>query len=440
VCKIPLSARKQSAQGGTNMNAFGKFTLGLTVTTAITLAGTFAADAKDITVWCWDPNFNVAIMKEAAARYGKTHPDITVNIVDLNKGDVEQKLQTALASNATDALPDIVLIEDYGAQKYLQSFPGSFEALSDHGVDYSGMAPYKVQLMTLDGKVYGMPFDSGVTGLFYRKDYIEAAGYKPEDMQALTWDKYIEIGKAVEEKTGHKMLGMDPADGGLIRIIMQSTGKWYFDMDGNPNIAGNEGLKAALTVEQKLLQSGIYKPASGWSDWVSKFTSGDVASVITGVWITGTVKAQKDQAGKWGVAPIPMADAQGATNASNLGGSSWYVLASSPEKNEAADFLNEIYGKDIDFYQQILVNQGAVGSLLAARNGDAYSSADDFFGGDKIWQSFSDWLGQVPAVNYGTFTNEADAAVSAQLPGLASGGSVDDAIKAIDEQVKTQIQ
>jgi lactose/L-arabinose transport system substrate-binding protein len=422
------------------MNAFSKFTLGLTVTTAITFAGTFAADAKEITVWCWDPNFNVAIMKEAATRYGKTHPDVTVNIVDLNKGDVEQKLQTALASNATDALPDIVLIEDYGAQKYLQSFPGSFEALSDHGVDYSGMAPYKVQLMTLDGKVYGMPFDSGVTGLFYRKDYIEAAGYKPEDMQSLTWDKYIEIGKAVEEKTGHKMLGMDPADGGLVRIIMQSTGKWYFDMDGNPNIAGNEGLKAALTVEQKLLQSGIHKPASGWSDWVSKFTSGDVASVITGVWITGTVKAQKDQAGKWGVAPIPMADVQGAANASNLGGSSWYVLASSPEKNEAADFLNEVYGKDIDFYQQILVNQGAVGSLLAARDGAAYSSVDDFFGGDKIWQSFSNWLGKVPAVNYGTFTNEADAAVSAQLPALASGGSVDDAIKAIDEQVKTQIQ
>jgi lactose/L-arabinose transport system substrate-binding protein len=422
------------------MNAFTKLTLGLTVTTAITFAGTFAADAKEITVWCWDPNFNVAIMKEAAARYGKTHPDITVNIVDLNKSDVEQKLQTALASNATDALPDIVLIEDYGAQKYLQSFPGSFEALSDHGVDYSGMAPYKVQLMTLDGKVYGMPFDSGVTGLFYRRDYIQAAGYKPEDMQSLTWDKYIEIGKAVEEKTGHKMLGIDPADGGLIRIIMQSTGKWYFDMDGNPNIAGNEGLKAALTAEQKLLQSGIYKPASGWSDWVSKFTSGDVASVITGVWITGTVKAQKDQAGKWGVAPIPMADVPGATNASNLGGSSWYVLASSPEKNEAADFLNEIYGKDVDFYQQILVNQGAVGSLLAARDGAAYSSIDDFFGGDKIWQSFSNWLGQVPAVNYGTFTNEADAAVSAQLPALASGGSVDDAIKAIDEQVKTQIQ
>ena len=98
--------------------------------TSVALAGASllavsAAEAKEITVWCWDPNFNVAIMKEAGARYTKSHPDITFNIVDFAKADVEQKLQTGLSSGTTDALPDIVLIEDYGAQKYLQSFPGA---------------------------------------------------------------------------------------------------------------------------------------------------------------------------------------------------------------------------------------------------------------------------------------------------------------------------
>ena len=43
-------------------------------------------------------------------------------------------------------------------------------------------------------------------------------------------------------------------------------------------------------------------------------------------------------------------------------------------------------------------------------------------------------------MNYGIFTNEADAAVIAQLPALAKGGSVDEAIAAIDAQVKQQIQ
>ena len=411
---------------------------------AIALAGASllavtAAQAKEITVWCWDPNFNVAIMKEAGARYTKTHPDVTFNIVDFAKADVEQKLQTGLSSGTADALPDIVLIEDYGAQKYLQSFPGAFAPLSGT-VDYSGFAPYKVELMTLDGQVYGMPFDSGVTGLYYRKDYLEQAGFKPEDMQGITWDRFIEIGQQVEAKTGKKMMGLDPTDAGLVRIIMQSAGQWYFDKEGKANITGNAALKGALETVGKIMSSNIYKPAAGWADWVGTFTSGDVATVITGVWITGTVKAQPDQAGKWGVAPIPALSIDGATHASNLGGSSWYVLESSAEKAEAIDFLNAVYAKDVDFYQTILQDRGAVGSLLAARSGAAYGEADAFFGGEKVWQNFSDWLAKVPSVNYGIFTNEADTAVTAQLPALSQGTPVDDVLKAIDAEVSAQVQ
>ena len=43
-------------------------------------------------------------------------------------------------------------------------------------------------------------------------------------------------------------------------------------------------------------------------------------------------------------------------------------------------------------------------------------------------------------MNYGIFTNEADAAVLAQVPTIAQGGNIDDAIKAIDAQVRQQIQ
>ncbi|MCV3768485.1 ABC transporter substrate-binding protein [Rhizobium sp. TRM95796] len=398
-----------------------------------------AAFAGEITVWCWDPNFNVAIMKEAGARYTAKHPETTFNIVDFAKADVEQKLQTSLSSGATDTLPDIVLIEDYGAQKYLQSFPGSFAALSDK-IDYSGFAPYKVQLMTMDDKVYGMPFDSGVTGMYYRKDYLEQAGFKPEDMQNITWDRFIEIGKEVEAKTGHKMMGFDPNDAGLTRIMMQSAGEWYFDNDGNLNIENNAALKAALETQGKIMQAGIFKPTAGWNEWLASFTSGDVAAVVTGVWITGTVKAQADQSGKWGVAATPKLSVEGATSASNLGGSSWYVLEASKEKDEAIDFLNEVYAKDTEFYQKILTERGAVGSLMAAREGAAYGAEDPFFGGEKVWQKFSDWLAQIPAVNYGIFTNEVDTAVTANLGSMGKGAKVEDVLKAIQSQAEGQIQ
>lgn len=406
----------------------------------VSLLSIAAVSAAEVTVWAWDPNFNGATMKEAAERYQAMNPDVTFNIVDFAKADLEQKLQAQLASGTTEGLPDIVLIEDYGAQKYLQSFPGAFEPLNGK-VDYTAFAPYKVELATVNGQTYSLPFDSGVTGLFYRTDYLSEAGYDAAALQDITWEQLIEIGKVVKEKTGHPLLGIDINDSGPIRIMLQSAGKWYFTPDGQPDIAGSSTFKAALETFAKMLQAtDIYKPVAGWNEYTGAFVSGETAAVYTGVWMTATIKAA-DQSGKWGVAPIPkLSNVEGATHASNLGGSSWYVLASSAEKDAAVDFLAEIWGKDVDFYQKILVNQGALGSLLAAREGDAYKATDEYFGGQPVWQNFSDWLAAVPSVNYGIFTNEVDSAIVAQLPALAQGGSVDDAIAAIDAQVKQQIQ
>ncbi len=397
-----------------------------------------AALAGEVTVWCWDENFNGAAMEEAAARYQATHPDFKLNVVVFGKADVEQKLQAQLASGTTQGLPDIVLIEDYSIQKYLQSFPGAFEPLSG-AIDMSKFADYKVQAATLNGQAYSLPFDSGDAGMFYRTDYLSEAGYDEAALQDITWDQLIEIGKDVEAKTGHKMLSLDINDAGPIRIMLQSAGSWYFTPDGAANIADNPVFKTALETFTKVLKSDIYRPAAGWNDYTGGFTSGEAAAVITGVWMTGTIKANADQSGKWGVAPIPKLDIDGATHASNLGGSSWFVLSSAPEKAEAIDFLNEIWAGDIDFYQKILVNQGAFGTLLAAREGPAFQASDAFFSDQPVWLNFTKWLAEIPGVNYGIFTNEGDAAVAAHLPALKDGASLDDAITAIDTQLKQQM-
>lgn len=408
--------------------------------TGVSLFSVTAASAAEITVWCWDPNFNGATMEEAFSRYQADHPDDTINVVIFDKAAMEQKLQAQLASGTTEGLPDIVLIEDYRAQKYLQSFPGAFEPLNDH-VDYSTFAPYKVELATVNGQTYSLPFDSGVTGYFYRSDLMEEAGYTAEDLENITWDRLIEIGIDVKEKTGETLLPIDPNEAGWLRIMMQSAGTWYFDAEGNPTIVDNPVIKAALETYQRLAAADISKPVSGWTEYTGSFTSGDTISTYSGVWMTATIKSNPDQSGKWGVAPIPRLDGiEESVNASNLGGSSWYVLSSAPQKDIAIDFLAEIWGKDVDFYQKILVDQGALGSLMAAREGEAYQATDEFFGGQPVWQNFSTWLSQIPSVNYGIFTEEADAAVVAQIPAITGGGNIDEIIAAIDAQVRQQIQ
>ena len=415
--------------------------LGVAVAGIAMMTASAALAASTVTVWCWDTNFNGAAMKQAAAIYNKTHPDVTIKIDDsASQDDIRAKLQTQLLAGNTQGLPDIVLIQDDVAQKYLQSFPGAFEPLSD-SIDMSQFAQYKVKPATLNGKSYSLPFDSGVTGLFYRSDYLGQAGYKAADLENITWDKFIQVGKDVKAKTGHNLIGLDLNGAGLIRIMMQSAGKWYFKADGSLDILDNVPLKAALTTYGKIWQADIVKPVSGWTDFTGAFTSGDTTVALDGVWMTGTVKSKPEQSGNWAVAPIPRLDGvEGATNFSSEGGSSWYVLSSAPAKADAVDFLKTVWAGDKDFYQGILVGQGAFSAWMPAVDGDAYKSSDAFFGGQPVWKNFSEWQAKIPSIEYGTYTAEVDAAVIAQLPSISKGGSVDDALKAINDQAAQQIQ
>jgi lactose/L-arabinose transport system substrate-binding protein len=415
--------------------------LGIAVAGAAMLVASAAMAATTVNVWCWDTNFNGAAMRAAAESYNKTHPDVTINIdVSMSQQDIRDKLQTQLLANNTQGLPDIVLIEDDVAQKYLQSFPGAFVPLGD-SIDMKQFAQYKVAPATMNGKSYSLPFDSGVTGFFYRTDYLADAGYKDADLQGIDWDKLIEIGKAVKAKSGHNLFGLDLNGDGIIRIMMQSAGKWFFTPDGKLDIVDNAALKAALQTYAKLWQADIIKPVSGWTDFTGAFTSGDTVGTIDGVWMTGTVKSKPDQSGKWGVAPIPkLAGVDGATNYSSEGGSSWYVLSSAPAKDAAIDFLKTVWAGDKDFYQKILVGQGAFSAWMPAVDGDAYKSSDPFFNNQPVWKNFSDWQGKIPGIEYGLYTAEVDAAVQAQLPAISKGGNVDDALKAINDQAQQQMQ
>ncbi len=414
--------------------------LSLFVLSLMVIGGVYAAGEKaKITIWAWDPNFNIPIMQEAADRYKKINPNVDFEIVSMAKADVEQKLNTVLASGVKTGLPEIVLIEDYNAQKYLTSYPGSFADLTKQ-FNYKEFASYKVKLMTVNGKVYGVPFDSGVAGWFYRRDYFEKAGIRPTQLLSITWDKYIEIGKTIKQKTGKYMTAGDPYDGGLMRIVLNSTGSWYFDKNGKINVANNETLREAMRLYKELKDSGISKETSGWNEWVAAFNRGDIASVITGVWIIGSIKAEPSQSGKWGVLPIPRLNMKGAVNASNLGGSSWYVLQNSQNRDVAIDFLKQIYAKDVDFYQKILIDRGAVGTWLPAQKGSAYTASDPFFGGQKVFADFSKWMQRIPAINYGLYTYEADSALMSVMPDVYNNKlSIDAALKRAEDQLKNQI-
>lgn len=399
-----------------------------------------SSNPNELTVWTWDPNFNVKAMNMAAEAYKAENPDLKIKIVENAQEDVVQKLNTSLSSGTTKGLPNIVLIEDYRAQSFLQAYPDAFHELTG-SFNAEDFASYKLGPTSIDGKNYGLPFDTGVTGLYVRTDYLEEAGYTLEDLNNADWNKYIEIGKAVKEKTGKFMLSLDPNDMGIVRVMVQSAGSWFTEEDGvTPQLAGNEALKKSFEVYKNLVEADIARPISDWNQLLEGFNSGDVASVPTGNWITASVKAEASQSGKWAVAPIPkIPGMDSSVNASNLGGSSWYVL-NVPGKEAAAEFLAKTFGSNVDFYQDLVTEIGAIGTYIPAAEGEAYKAADEFFGGQTTITDFSKWMEEIPQINYGLHTYAIEDILVVEMQNYLNGKDIDQVLEDAQKQAETQLK
>lgn len=368
-------------------------------------SGANAAEQKSFTVWAWDKNYNIAALTAAADIYKKVKPNVKVNIVEVAQADVYQKLNTGLSSGTMVGLPDMVLIQDDRLQTFLKSYPGNFRDLSDV-VKAEDFSKYELDFLTENGKMYGIPFGSGTACLFYRKDYIKQAGYTEKDMTDLTWEKYIEIGKAVKQKTGKDMLTLDPNDLGQVRMMMQSAGGWYLKEDGTtPYFAGNQTLKAALEVYKQLMDAKIVSITSDWGQFVAAPNSGKVATVPTGCWFIPSIAAEASQKGQWGIAAIPrLSTVPTGTNSTKLGGSDFTVLAKAPGADLAADFIKNTFASSSDLYQTILDKNGIIATYKPAMKGEAYQKGSEFFGGQKIFNDLSNWGVKTPAINYGLYT------------------------------------
>lgn len=397
-------------------------------------------DDKTITVWAWDDTFNIKAANLAKERYLKDHPDVTINVVSMAQDDVVQKLNTSLSSGTYDGLPNVVLIEDYKIQNYLLSYPGELKDLSSK-VDKSKFMNYKLDIMSEGDKFYGVPFDSGVAALFYRTDYIEAAGYTKADMQDLTWEKYIEIGKAVKEKTGKAMLTIDPSDLNQLRIMMQSAGSWYVKEDGKTvNIADNQALKDAIKIYKQFVDAGITKQVSGWDSFISAFQKGDVASVPNGCWISSSIQASADQSEKWAVAPIPRLGANSKSiNSSNSGGSSWYVLDKVGNSDLAADFLASTFGSSDELMNDLVPAISLVSTLKSASSSKNYSEPSKFYGGQEIFKDFSTWTEKIPTVNYGLYTYQLESIMAEGMQAIVAGEDVDETLKNTQAQAEAAV-
>ena len=398
-----------------------------------------AAQEETLSVWCWDPNFNVYAMKQAEAIYQKEHPEFKLDIQEKVYSDIETALITAAEAGDYSTLPDIFLMQDYSFHKNVANYPGIFTELTDSGINFADFSAGKLADSTVDGKNYGVPFDNGATIMAIRKDMVEAAGLTVDDFKDTTWSDFIEKAKKVVEANNVPML---TSSGGseIIIEMLQSAGASPM-VDGNVDLVNNKALKAAIETYKQLIDEGIMVDYTDWDQYIASMNKGTAAGVIQGCWIMSSIQAAEDQAGKWSIVNMPkLDDVDGATNYANCGGASWAVSSNCKNTELAYDFLKTTFGGSVELYDDLLPNAGAIASYLPAAKSDIYNETSDFYAGQAVYKDIVEFAGKVPGIDYGAYYSDIRSALTDAITNVVQNGAdIDSEIENAQDTVEFNI-
>jgi lactose/L-arabinose transport system substrate-binding protein len=233
---------------------------------------------------------------------------------------------------------------------------------------------------------------------------IKAAGLNPDDYQKnLKWSDVVKLGVTVKAKTGKPLIAYQSDKLRHAPHRRPVDGHPVLQPDGSLNLR-TPAVKQPLAIQFKDTerQGPLCTCPKAGATGSTAINNDDTAGFLNAIWMVGTIKSKPENKGKWMVIPTPLLEGvPGAANASNNGGSSWYVFASSPNKALAIDFLKSTWASSdpaaLEFYNAILKGAGAMGTYLPSQKGSNYTAPDEFFyKSQAVYKDFADLDGEGP--------------------------------------------
>ncbi|MCO8277086.1 sugar ABC transporter substrate-binding protein [Actinoplanes sp. TRM 88003] len=260
--------------------------------------------------------FDAAIKKFTAANPGVT--------VDHQAVDIDAKLANTLISGA--GVPDGSFWDDAkiaGQAEHLYDLTALIAPYRDR------IAPQKLSVNTVGGKVYGVPWDLNPGLLYYREDLLQDASIDPAGLA--TYDDLLAASRKLRERNAKAKpihLDADPFLGQLwLEMLANQQGTSLSDDQGKLRLDSEEyrriftWIKSA--VDDKLVTHTPYlKPAD-----IAALEDGTQAFVPWAIWFDFAPQTLLSRTkGKWRAAPLP-AWTPGGARSGAMGGSSFVIPA-----------------------------------------------------------------------------------------------------------------
>ena len=298
----------------------------------------------------WDKE-STSYWQALADAYKTVEPDVTIEMVDLGSTDYMTVLATELSGEGTDF--DVVTIKDVPGYATLVQ-KNAILALDDYiAKDKVDLAQYAgvTNQVTVDGKLYQLPFRNDFWVVFYNKSIFDAKGvsYPTNDM---TFAQYDELARKVTDTTfGSQIYGGH-------YHTWRSAVQLFGVLDGKNNILSGQYdffkpyYEMVLGQEDDQICRNYADLSAEGLHYSAAFSSGDVAMMNMGSWYISTlissIKSGDYDAslcGNWGMVKYP--HAEGVEAGSTLGTITGLAVTSvSDNKDAAFDFVEWVSGAE----------------------------------------------------------------------------------------------
>ncbi|UDL89294.1 sugar ABC transporter substrate-binding protein [Mesorhizobium sp. PAMC28654] len=265
----------------------GKFIAMLAASVAASALTASAALSEEITVATVN-NGDMIIMQKLSPEWEKATGN-KVNWLVLEENVLRERVTTDIATKAGQF--DVLTIGGYETPIWGKN--GWLAPLNDLGADYDYddlIAPVRSGL-TVDGKLYAVPFYAESSFTLYRKDLFDAAGLKMPETP--TYDQIKEFAAKLTDKSKEQYglcLRGKPGWGenmAFVGTLVNTFGGRWFDMDWKPQINSPAWKQAIGWYVDAMKQYGPPGVSSnGFNENQALFASGHCA-----IWIDATSAA-----------------------------------------------------------------------------------------------------------------------------------------------------
>ncbi|HWR86079.1 MAG TPA: sugar ABC transporter substrate-binding protein [Rhodoglobus sp.] len=343
-------------------------------------------EESTLTIWSWSGS-----LPDVAAAFEEKYPKITVKVENVGTGaDHYTKLQNAI--KAGKGAPDLATVEYNAIPQF--ALTDSLVDLNQFGFGEleSEFTPATWGSVNVGEGLYELPLNAGPMALFYNATSFEKYGIEVPT----TWDEFLEAARAFRAADPNAYIAADTGNTGLTESLIWAAGGNPFQVDGE-NVTidlADEGSVKFSEFYQQLLDEDLLAPIASWStEWYDGLASGNIATLLSGAWMAGTLKSGvPDGVGQWRVAPLPTYEA-GEQSSSVNGGGSFAMLEQSENKLVAAAFQRFV---SLEEGADITLASGSFPARSSVLESEEFlATGDEFFGGQEINQVFVESLDAV---------------------------------------------